>query len=186
MTQALEKTGDVISKAATNAGKTARNKPGDGPQEDALEQQHEGETPTWYEQPTIAAIPDKRQEILSSFTQGLSHMLETTKQSMKEAEQKVEASWKQAEEKVKARLSMARTAYYKRDPSLPLDVEALKDAEVVYITDRIITMGHPACESCCLSLLCCSLNISDVGRRCRLSSDVIFAPNVNICSGFTS
>ena len=166
MTQALEKTGDVISKAATNAGKTARNKPSDGPHEDALEQQHEGETPTWYEQPTIAAIPDKRQEILSSFTQGLSHMLETTKQSMKEAEQKVEASWKQAEEKVKARLSMARTAYYKRDPSLPLDVEALKDAEVVYITDRIITMGHPTCmnQLICLVFLCC---FAQMDRLCK-------------------
>ena len=157
MTQALEKTGDVISKAATNAGKSARtNKPGDdgaddpkSEQQQQQQQQQGGEaadSPTWYDQPTIAAIPDKRQEILSSLTQGWSNMLETTKQSMKEAEQKVEASWKNAEEKVKARLSMARTAYYKRDPSLPLDVEALKDAEVVYITDRIITMGHPASE----------------------------------------
>lgn len=37
--------------------------------------------------------------------------------------------------------------YYTRDINLPLDTEALKDAEVVYITDRIITMGHPAMQS---------------------------------------
>jgi tensin len=37
--------------------------------------------------------------------------------------------------------------YYKRDPRLPLDVEALRDAEVVYITDRILTMSHPAVPS---------------------------------------
>lgn len=148
MTQALEKTGDVISKAATNAGKTARNKPGGSPQ---ISSEHkaeggEAEATAWFDQPTIADIPDKPHEMLSSFGQGWSNILESTKQSMRQAEQKVEASWKQAEEKVKAHLAKAKTSYYKRDPSLPLDVEALKDAEVVYITDRIITMGHPASE----------------------------------------
>ena len=37
-----------------------------------------------------------------------------------------------------------KKGFYKRDINLPLDVEALRDAEVVYITDRIITMSHPA------------------------------------------
>lgn len=37
-----------------------------------------------------------------------------------------------------------KRGFYKRDLKLPLDVEALRDAEVVYITDRIITMSHPA------------------------------------------
>mmetsp|Transcript_20497 Transcript_20497/g.42331 ORF Transcript_20497/g.42331 Transcript_20497/m.42331 type:complete len:544 (+) Transcript_20497:77-1708(+) len=36
---------------------------------------------------------------------------------------------------------------YKRDVSLPLDVEALRDAEVVYITDRIVTLSHPFLQS---------------------------------------
>ena len=36
---------------------------------------------------------------------------------------------------------------YKRDPTLPLDVEALRDAEVVYITDRIVTLSHPYMQS---------------------------------------
>ncbi|KAL3811432.1 hypothetical protein ACHAXA_006656, partial [Cyclostephanos tholiformis] len=31
----------------------------------------------------------------------------------------------------------------KRDIDLPLDIEALHNAEVVYITDRLLTMGHP-------------------------------------------
>lgn len=164
MTQALEKTGDALSKAATNAGKSAR-KHGDSSNtsKDSTEQQTSQEEqpqgggaaaavtpaaapPQSFDQPTIAAIPTKQQEILSNLTQGWSSVLETTKQSIQQAEHKVEASWKQAEEKVKTHLSKARTAYYKRDPSLPLDVEALKDAEVVYITDRIITMGHPASE----------------------------------------
>ena len=36
---------------------------------------------------------------------------------------------------------------YRRDVSLPLDVEALRDAEVVYVTDRIVTMSHPHMQS---------------------------------------
>jgi protein-tyrosine phosphatase len=33
------------------------------------------------------------------------------------------------------------------DLSLPLDSDSLRDAEVVYLTDRLITMGHPAMQS---------------------------------------
>ena len=33
------------------------------------------------------------------------------------------------------------------DLSLPVDTESLIDAEVVYVTDRVITMGHPAMQS---------------------------------------
>lgn len=33
------------------------------------------------------------------------------------------------------------------DLSLPLDSESLRDAEVVYLTDRLITMSHPAMQS---------------------------------------
>ena len=33
------------------------------------------------------------------------------------------------------------------DLNLPLDVEALRDAEVVYVTDRLIMMGHPYMQS---------------------------------------
>ena len=35
----------------------------------------------------------------------------------------------------------------KKDISLPLDSESLRDAEVVYLTDRLITMSHPAMQS---------------------------------------
>eukprot|EP00815_Leptocylindrus_aporus_P007179 CAMPEP_0116055426 /NCGR_PEP_ID=MMETSP0322-20121206/3403_1 /TAXON_ID=163516 /ORGANISM="Leptocylindrus danicus var. apora, Strain B651" /LENGTH=220 /DNA_ID=CAMNT_0003539033 /DNA_START=27 /DNA_END=685 /DNA_ORIENTATION=- len=37
--------------------------------------------------------------------------------------------------------------YRSRDLALPLDSDALRDADVVYITDRIICMGHPAMSS---------------------------------------
>lgn len=145
MTQALEKTGDAISKAATNAGKKARisNDPETKSIPTEIESTAEASTP--FDKPTIA-VPQRQHELFSSISQGWSSMMESTKASMKQAEETVEASLRHAEEQVKTHLSKVRTSYYKRDPTLPLDVEALKDAEVVYITDRLITMGHPACE----------------------------------------
>lgn len=147
MTQALEKTGDAISKAATQAGKSAREHEDDAA---ASSDPEPATTQTGrYDEPTIAALPEKRQEILNNLSQGWSSVVQSTKASMKQAEEKV----KHQQVLLQERLSKARAAYYKRDPSLPLDVDALKDAEVVYITDRIITMGHPACKSVLLLLL---------------------------------
>ena len=37
--------------------------------------------------------------------------------------------------------------YYTHDNYLALDIESLRDAEVVYITDCIISMSHPALQS---------------------------------------
>lgn len=141
MTQALEKTGDVLSKAATNAGKSARKKA----QQETVTAAESSSIGGYYAQPTIVAIPtpDKGQDLLHSISQGWSQMMENTRASMKQAEEIV----KEQQLMLQQKLSKARSAFYKRDPSLPLDVEALKDAGVVYITDRIITMGHPACKS---------------------------------------
>jgi hypothetical protein len=144
MTQALEKTGDVISKAATNAGKTARKK--SEHTESVASAGSISSGGSYAAQPTIAAIPvpdNKGPELLNSITQGWSQMMENTRASMKHAEEIV----KEQQMMIQQKLSKVRSAYYKRDPSLPLDVAALQDAEVVYITDRIITMGHPACKS---------------------------------------
>ena len=69
-------------------------------------------------------------------------MLEATKQVVQEAREVVEKE----QYRIAARLSDPDRPR-RRDPSLPLDVEALRDAEVVYITDRIITLSHPAMQS---------------------------------------
>lgn len=53
---------------------------------------------------------------------------------------------RKAVEKEQARL-FDKKKPVKRDVRLPLDVDALRDAEVVYITERIITMSHPALQS---------------------------------------
>jgi hypothetical protein len=142
VTQALEKTGDVLSKAATQAGKSARAQ-GEAERDDEATAPSAARS---YDQPTIAALPPQQQQqqqpndILNNLSKGWSSVVETTRASIASAEAKV----KEQHILLQERLAKTRGSYYKRDPTLPLDIEALKDAEVVYITDRIITMGHPA------------------------------------------
>ena len=133
---ALGKTGDVISKAATNAGRNARAA-GD------VTDQHDDNAP-----------PLEQSELFSTFKTGWSSVVEQTKASIAVAEEKARALQLQAEETVKQqqalmekRIQSVRTAYHTRDINLPLDVPALKEAQVVYITDRLISMSHPAMAS---------------------------------------
>jgi hypothetical protein len=200
LTQALEKTGDVISRTATDAGKAARGTnndqqpqptivaiPGltttttsDSSTEDGSNPSDETTTTTpssTTKQPSLlpsrmmnmmmmkgsktdetteaaatsttvsnsdfidsTATTPVNTNIMKNFVMGWNAVVETTKASVKVAESKV----KEQQQYIQQQLSKVRVAYYKRDPNLPLDVVALKDAEVVYITDRLITMGHPA------------------------------------------
>jgi tensin len=82
-------------------------------------------------------------ELFKNFQTGWSSVMEHTKQGIKNAQSAVEAE----QQKLAKQLQRARTAMQKRDPKLPLDVPALRDAQVVYITDRLITMSHPAMAS---------------------------------------
>jgi hypothetical protein len=168
-TEALEKTGDALTRAATNAGKSARNKQHQQQSETdaAVASGLEAPSPRvrYDAQPTIAQLPPdsnkndrddneaNKADFFMNFnalSQGWSNVVETTKQSMKHAEQNMKEGQQMLREKI-----LARAMPKKRDPSLPLDIEALKDAEVVYITDRIITMGHPASTFCLFLQLSC-------------------------------
>ena len=169
VTQALDKTGDIISKAATNAGKSARekNQSNIGTPQD----QFHTNQPTIVQLPpdpkksvplsTDAASTDinnnnstptqtssnstgnpNENQLLSSISQGWFNVLDATKATFKHAEEAINEQRAAFEQSV---IKSIKNNYHKRDVSLPLDVEALQDAEVVYITDRIITMGHPTC-----------------------------------------
>ncbi|GKY99303.1 hypothetical protein MPSEU_000885400 [Mayamaea pseudoterrestris] len=140
---ALGKTGDVISKAATNAGRNARASSAQDEVSDEI-------------RPTTCGTSDapEQQDLLSSFKTGWTSVVEQTKASMIVAEEKARALQLQAEDTLKQqqallekRIQSARTAYNTRDINLPLDVPALKDAQVVYVTDRLIAMSHPAMAS---------------------------------------
>lgn len=93
-------------------------------------------------QPTIAAIPTKNEEMLSSLKNTWSSFAQATQSATKTAIHNIERE----QEHIKARLGLQKGPY-KRDLSLPLDTESLRDAQVIYITDRLITMGHPAMQS---------------------------------------
>jgi len=87
--------------------------------------------------PTIAAIPTKNEEVLHSLKSSWTNFTKATQNVTQNAIQNIERE--------QARLF--QKGPYKRDLSLPLDTVSLRDAEVVYITDRLITMGHPAMQS---------------------------------------
>ena len=168
LTQALEKTGDAISKAATQAGKSAAASPTSATSagtRTSTTEEHASTTPTTTTTTTAAATSRGRyqdatpsqstqQELLGNLQAGWSSVLESTKASIKtaavvveEQQHKLQENLKEQQHRLQEKLNEARAKYYKRDPKLPLDVVALKDAEVVYITDRIITMSHPAMAS---------------------------------------
>jgi hypothetical protein len=141
-TNALESTGEAITKAATKSTPTTKNqKEVDNEFEKELDKTEkeviEASTSPRISVPTIPKIDtDKMFSMWSS-------VVETTKRAAEDAvvatKDVVETSRTNLE-----RQFHIKKGYYKRDIKLPLDVEALRDAEVVYITDRIITMSHPA------------------------------------------
>lgn len=151
LTDALERTGDVITKAATqpkpktgegdepegtsarNAAKTTADDQQQGQTEEGQQQQQSSKLPT---------INVDGSQVLQNLQMGWSSVVESTKRT-------VEAT-KEAVDMERTRLEtnfLGKKGFYKRDPRLALDVDALRDAEVVYITDRIITMSHPAMAS---------------------------------------
>lgn len=94
-----------------------------------------------------ASVSDKQnqQAVLGSFRNWGTSIAETTKSIVIETQKTLEKE--QARIQANAPSLFAKSGPYKRDPSLPLDVEALRDAEVVYITDRIVTLSHPYMQS---------------------------------------
>ena len=154
--EALEKTGDALSKAATNAGKTAQTRrPATANTDNKQEEDNERKNvPDATDEPQAAVAgryaaeeeSDNNKpapELFKNFQAGWSTVLQTTKASIKNAQEAVE----EQQHRMQELMHKARTDYYKRDPKLPLDVEALQDAQVVYVTDRLITMSHPAMAS---------------------------------------
>jgi hypothetical protein len=175
VTRALDKTGDVISKVATNAGKATRERNSKnevGHTTDSIVGDSNSNTHTnQYYVPTIVELPpdpkkpvhhvDETQvqgtqeqqqsaasssnenQLLSSISQGWFNVLDATVATFKHAEGAIKEQRMIFEQTISKAVN---NNFPERDVSLPLDVEALQDAEVVYITDRIITMGHPTCK----------------------------------------
>ena len=126
MQDSLEKTGDAITKQAQNIASELNH-----PDEKKIAQETEqsGET-------------QQQDQLADRFKKGWGNMMEATKHVVQEARVAVEKE----QNRFAARLSDPDRPR-RRDPSIGLDVDALRDAEVVYITDRIMTLSHPAMQS---------------------------------------
>jgi protein-tyrosine phosphatase len=88
-----------------------------------------------------------KEKFFKNFQAGWSSVVESTKRTIDETKKVVESNQIKFEQGITQSLQFRKKGFYKRDPTLPLDVQALRDAQVVYITDRIITMSHPAMAS---------------------------------------
>lgn len=116
--QSLEKTGEALSQHATSLANKTR----------------EAGDPSDERRP--------QDQAMERLKQGWGNVVNVTRNAVEGARNVVEKE----QVKLAARLQNPNQPR-KRDPNLPLDVDALQDAEVVYITDRIITMSHPAMQS---------------------------------------
>ena len=87
-----------------------------------------------------ADVQKQKEQMLTNLSKGWGSVVSATKNAANQARETIEKE----QSRLQATFSKGP---YRRDPNLPLDVDALRDAEVVYITDRLITMGHPAMQS---------------------------------------
>lgn len=87
-----------------------------------------------------ADVQKQKEQMLSNLSKGWGSVVSATKNAANQARETIEKE----QSRLQATFSKGP---YRRDPNLPLDVDALRDAEVVYITDRLITLGHPAMQS---------------------------------------
>ncbi|KAG7374429.1 C2 domain containing protein [Nitzschia inconspicua] len=155
VTNALERTGEVITQAATKnttpsskktVDEAAFDQAIDSAEKELAESNTTADTLNSSHLPQIPAIDKvKMMNLWSTVVESTIQAAEATKMATKEA---IDATKEVVEtSRTNIERQFLKKGFYKRDPRLPLDAEALRDAEVVYITDRIITMSHPATPS---------------------------------------
>jgi len=131
--ETLEKTGETLTKQAQNVAKKNTSAGGNVANGSNSDKSRENSNPE---------AKRDAEEIANRLKHGWGNMMQATKKAVSDARVAVEKE----QTRLTARLSHPDRPK-RRDPSLPLDVDALRDAEVVYITDRILTMSHPAMQS---------------------------------------
>ncbi|KAL7509946.1 hypothetical protein ACHAXN_007590 [Cyclotella atomus] len=93
-----------------------------------------------------ASLSDKQnqQAMFGNLKSWTNSVVQSTKHFVDETRE----VWEKEQARIQATApSLFSRGPYKRDVNLPLDVDALRDAEVVYITDRIVTLSHPYMQS---------------------------------------
>jgi hypothetical protein len=141
MAEAFDSAGEAITQAASKA-----HVPQKGPMTPTGDDKMEPTMSDKDASPRPANTVDK-EKLFKNFQAGWTSVVESTKRTIDETKKAVESNQIKLEQGITQSLQFRKKGFYKRDPTLPLDVQALRDAQVVYITDRIITMSHPAMAS---------------------------------------
>lgn len=186
-TVALENTGEVITQVATKStaklsdSKTveedrAFDKKVENLEKEVSEASIKNDVATAYNSPIIS-MPNMPKVDKDKVMHLWSTVVETTKKAAEETKKAADdavLATKDAVMATKDAVELSRSTierqfqlkrgFYKRDPKLPLDVVALRDAEVVYITDRIITMSHPATMSKKIPAISAERKLAAVGH----------------------
>lgn len=142
LTDALEKTGEAITQAATQAKKPEKPPP-TPPEEETKEGEEKPDDITRTGENAGVLPPGKKVEVLKNLQKGWSSVVETTKRTVEATKEVVENE----RTRLERNFLHNEKSFYVRDPKKDLDREALRDADVVYITDRILSMSHPAMKS---------------------------------------
>lgn len=152
---ALENTGEVITQAASKttaklstSATTTEDQAFEKEVEDLENEVSQASTKStdipMISIPNIGKVDkDKMMNLWSTVVETTKKAAEDTKRAADEAVMATKDAVEISRSTLEKQFQLNR-GFYKRDLKLPLDVEALRDAEVVYITDRIITMSHPA------------------------------------------
>ena len=119
------------------------------------------------------SLGDKQnqQAMFGSIKNWTTSIAESTKHIVEEAQRTIEKEQARIQATAPSLFSRGGGDYdkpYKRDLSLPLDVEALRDAEVVYITDRIVTLSHPYMQSTTDGDITANRKLAAVGHLLQL------------------
>jgi len=173
---ALENTGEAITQAATKsaAAKTAGEDRAFEKEVEDLEKEvckaSIKDNVTAAANSPMISMPNIRMVDKDTVMNLWSTVVETTKKAAEDTKRAADdavMATKDAVETSRSTLErqfQLKKGFCKRDLKLPLDVEALRDAEVVYITDRIITMSHPATASKIIPVITAERKLAAIGH----------------------
>lgn len=144
ITQAASKTTAKLSTSATTTEDQAFEKEVEDLENEVSQASTKSTDIPMISIPNIGKVDkDKMMNLWSTVVETTKKAAEDTKRAADEAVMATKDAVEISRSTLEKQFQLNR-GFYKRDLKLPLDVEALRDAEVVYITDRIITMSHPA------------------------------------------
>lgn len=164
ITQAASKTTSKLTTSATTSGDQAFEREVDTVEKEVSEASSKNTDIPKISIPNIGKVDkDKMMNLWSTVVETTKKAAEDTKRAADEAVMATKDAVEISRSTLEKQFQLNR-GFYKRDLKLPLDVEALRDAEVVYITDRIITMSHPAKASKVNSTITAERKLAAIGH----------------------